>query len=138
MFCVKCETQLSDGSKFCSNCGVDLASINSSVDAQFKNQEEQILMNVGASLFRGIEAVGGRLKVTPKRLVFSSHLFNIQVGSTEIQINNIASIEKAKSLGFINNRMIVILKSGVRYKFLLNNRDDVISTIERELKNIMA
>ncbi|MCL2478028.1 MAG: hypothetical protein FWF22_00900 [Treponema sp.] len=91
-------------------------------------------MDIGANLFRGIEGVGGRLKVTSKRLVFTSHMFNLQRGITEIPISNIDHLERDKGLGLIDNQMVVVLKSGVRYKFVLNKRDTVIDTIIGVLK----
>ena len=131
MFCVKCGGELPNESKFCPKCGVP---ISNDVTPQSQSEDEQILMDVGANFFRGIEAVGGRLKITTKRLVFSSHLINVQFGTTEIPINNIEHLEKARTLGLVNNQMIVVLKSGVKYKFVINNRDDVINIIEKEIK----
>jgi hypothetical protein len=131
MFCVKCGVELPNDCSFCPKCGVPVLNV---VTPQSKNDDEQILLDVGANFFRGIEAVGGRLKITSKRLIFTSHLINVQFGTTEIPINNIEHLEKAKSLGLINNQMIVVLKSGVKYKFVINNRDDVINVIDKELK----
>jgi len=131
MFCVKCGTELSDDSRFCSKCGFSV--LNNSI-IESSNEEEQTLIVVAANLFRGIEAVGGRLKITTKRLIFDSHLINVQCGTTEIPLSNIEYLEKAKSLGIINNQMVVVLKGGVKYKFVLNNRDNVIGVIEKEIK----
>ena len=131
MFCVKCGVELPNDCSFCPKCGVPVLN---AVTPQSQNDDEQILLDVGANFFRGIEAVGGRLKITSKRLIFTSHLINVQFGTTEIPINNIEHLEKAKSLGLINNQMIVVLKSGVKYKFVINNRDDVINVIDKELK----
>jgi len=134
MFCVQCGRQIPDNSNFCPSCGVSLASSENKSNNQPPNDEEQILMDIGANLFRGIEGVGGRLKVTSKRLVFTSHMFNLQRGITEIPISNIDHLERDKGLGLIDNQMVVVLKSGVRYKFVLNKRDTVIDTIIGVLK----
>lgn len=41
--------------------------------------------SIPANYFRGIEAVGGKIYFYEDRLVFKSHLFNIQRGETEIK-----------------------------------------------------
>ena len=41
--------------------------------------------SIPANYFRWIEAVGGKIYFHEDRLVFKSHLFNIQRGETEIK-----------------------------------------------------
>lgn len=55
-------------------------------------ENEQIYFDVLANLFIGPEAVGGKLKITDRRLVFKSHDFNIQTGTIEILIEQIAEV----------------------------------------------
>lgn len=98
------------------------------------NENEMILADKVANLFRGIESVGGRIKLTTKKLVFKAHAINIQKQEVEIPINNIERIEKKNSLFIIPNILAVILKSGVEYKFVVFGRNNLISLIEAELK----
>lgn len=63
---------------------------------------------VAANLFRGKEAVGGRLHFEEQRMVFKSHAFNIQTGET------------------------VILKNGVEHKFVVWNRKEIIAFLREK------
>lgn len=47
---------------------------------------ETLLRKGVANLQRGLEAVGGRLLLTDRRLLFRSHGFNVQDGDTEIPL----------------------------------------------------
>lgn len=53
---------------------------------------ETLIREGAANLQRGLEAVGGRLFLTNRRLVFSSHALNIQTGRTEIPLADIRSV----------------------------------------------
>jgi transcriptional regulator with XRE-family HTH domain len=98
------------------------------------NDDEMILADKAVNLLRGIESVGGRMKLTTKKLVFNPHAINIQKQEVEIPINNIERIEKKNTLFIIPNKIVVVLKSGVEYKFILFGRDKLISLIKSELK----
>ena len=87
-----------------------------------------------ANLFKGIEAVGGHLTITDKRLIFNAHKLNIQGGTTEILLTDIVSIGKEKSLKIIPNKMIVNTKDGKSYKFVVYKRDKLIQLITEHLK----
>jgi transcriptional regulator with XRE-family HTH domain len=113
------------------------AALNTSPDKILQNESienEMILADKVANLFRGIESVGGRIKLTTKKLVFKAHAINIQKQEVEIPINNIERIEKKNSLFIIPNILVVILKSGVEYKFVVFGRNKLISLIEAEIK----
>lgn len=71
------------------------------------------LIDKPANLWRGIEAVGGRLSVTEDIIEFRSHAFNIQSGSLSIKIKDVSGIEKTRTLGIVPNGLKVILRSGV-------------------------
>jgi len=159
-FCTNCGEKLKEDAKFCHKCGTpaftaqDIANqerndaapkapANSpereNIEARQQpapgfSEDERTLTEVAANLFKGVEAVGGKLRITTKRLVFQSHSFNVQVGTTEIPLSSIDHLEKEKSLGFINNQMVVVLKDGVRHRFVINNRDNIISMIEHEIR----
>ena len=59
---------------------------------------EEILADVAANLFRGIEGVGGRLKITNRRLVFQPHAINLQRSPVDISLGDIAAACKRNSL----------------------------------------
>ena len=50
--------------------------------------------SIMANYFRGIEAVGGKIHFYEDKLIFKSHVFNIQRGETEIKYSDIAEIQK--------------------------------------------
>lgn len=96
--------------------------------------EKYLVEKTSANLYKGFEAVGGHLTITDKRLIFNAHKFNIQGGITEILLCDIVSIDKAKSLKIIPNKMIVNTKDGKSYKFVVYKRDKLIQLITEHLK----
>jgi hypothetical protein len=54
--------------------------------------DEKLVLEGGASHFRGVEAVGGKLILTNKRLIFRSHHFNIQNHREEFLLEQIRSV----------------------------------------------
>jgi hypothetical protein len=93
------------------------------------NKETVLVNKVNANLFRGMEAVGGKLTITNQRLMFTSHSLNIQAGTTEIPMSEIATVRKRNTMGFVPNGMSVILKNGTEHKFVVWKRDMLIKTI---------
>jgi hypothetical protein len=100
------------------------------------NQSEEILADVAANLFRGIEAVGGRLKITNRRVLFESHAMNLQKIPAEILFSDIAEVSKRNTLGFVPNGMLIRTKAGVEYKFVVSGRDKLISIIESKKRGL--
>lgn len=111
----------------CKHCG---SMLNDS-KTENENEEEQILADKPANMFRGIESVGGRIKVTNKKVIFKSHALNIQRTIEEIPLNNIESVTKRNTMGIIPNGISIKLKSGVEYKFVVNGREALISLIDK-------
>jgi hypothetical protein len=97
--------------------------------------QEQVIFDIAANFFRGIEAVGGRLKITGEKLKFEPHKLNIQTAILEIQLNEILIAEKRNTLFLVPNGMKVKLKSGKEYKFVLWNRGKVIDYINKKTGN---
>lgn len=85
---------------------------------------EKIIFQSNANHFKGLEAVGGKLFLTEKRLVFKSHKFNIQNHEFVIKLSDIASIGKFKPLGLTNNGLLVIDKNNETEKFVVENLAD--------------
>lgn len=96
---------------------------------------EKILVDAGANLFRGIEGVGGRMKITDMRILFEAHPFNIQRMPAEIPIDQIRLIRKRNTLGIIPNGILIQTKTGVKYKFVVWGRERLIKIVENLLKN---
>jgi hypothetical protein len=93
-------------------------------------ENEEILADVPANLFRGIEGVGGRLRITNQRLVFQPHAFNFQKMPLEISLGDIAEATKRNSLGFIPNGILIRTRAGVEYKFVVWGRDKLLDILQ--------
>jgi len=70
------------------------------------------LMDVAANLFRGPEAVGGRLQITTHKLFFLPHAVNIQRTPQEIDLKDITEVGPRNTLGLVPNGMYVRTKDG--------------------------
>ena len=97
---------------------------------------ESMLKEGRANLQRGVETVGGRLFLTDRRLIFESHKFNVQRGSTEVPLAQIAELGTAwtKFLGFLPlfpNTMSVRTRGGAEYDVVCKGRGAWIEAIER-------
>lgn len=82
--------------------------------------------SINANLFRGIEAVGGKIHFDDNSLIFESHKLNMQKGKTEIKYKDIGSISKRNTLGIVPNGIKIVLKNGIEYGFVVNNRKKII------------
>ena len=100
------------------------------------SDQEEIIAVGPANLFRGIEAVGGKLFLTKKGLVFNSHKFNIQRGKTKIPYNNIIEFIPCYSskLLKVDNGLKVKTKDGLTFKFVVNDRENWIKNIEAQIQ----
>jgi hypothetical protein len=56
---------------------------------------ESVLKEGRANLQRGAETAGGRLFLTNRRLIFESHIFNVQRGGDQIQLSQISEMRPA-------------------------------------------
>lgn len=95
--------------------------------------ENYIGKTVAANLFRGMEAVGGKIVFEENGMTFKSHKLNVQTGDTAILYHDIAEVRKANSLGIIPNRMIVVTKEGQEYKFVVNQRNKIVDFLYQKL-----
>ena len=98
-------------------------------------QNEQIKYDIGANLKRGIESVGGKLKISNERIYFKPHAINIQKKELNIPMDQIVEVEKAKSFGLIANVMNIKLRNGDVEKFVLGKRQKIIDYIESRIKH---
>ena len=94
---------------------------------------EKVFFNVSANLFKGIEAVGGKLKITEVELIFTPHKVNIQSAPVSIKIEEIIKIQKRNTMFFVPNGMSVTVKSGEEYKFVVNKRGKLIDHLNQTI-----
>jgi hypothetical protein len=83
-----------------------------------------ILFETGANHFKSVEAVGGKLYLTNKRLVFKSHKLNIQNHQLSINISEIVKADRYKALGLTNNGLAVTTASGLVEKFVVQQPEE--------------
>ena len=80
---------------------------------------EKLIFQSSANHFKGLEAVGGKLFLTEKRLIFKSHKLNIQNHQLIIMLSDILSIGRFKPLGLTNNGLFVTNKENETEKFVV-------------------
>ena len=97
---------------------------------QEANQEQ---LTVAANLFRGLESVGGKLKITDKEIIFTPHKINPQKKPLLIKINDIKEVGKRNTFYIVPNGLAIVVKSGEEYKFVVNNRQKIITHLNEQL-----
>ena len=100
---------------------------------------EFLIKQSAANLLRGMESVGGHLYLTNFRLLFESHSFNFQTGSTTIPLPNIVKLEKVwtKFLGLIPlapNAIAVTINTGEVFNFTLWGGEQWIKDIQSQFR----
>lgn len=83
---------------------------------------ETVLKKGGANHFAGIEAVGGHLYVTNKRVIFESHPLNLQNHILIIELGDILELGKRNTLGIVPNGIFIECRNGHNEKFVVNGR----------------
>ncbi|MFI3165700.1 MAG: hypothetical protein R3Y45_05410 [Bacillota bacterium] len=89
--------------------------------------------SIKANLFRGIEAVGGKITFDDMGLTFKSHSCNVQTGETRIEYSQISTINKRNTLGVVPNGISIITKDNLEYNFVINSRKKVIEFLMSRL-----
>ena len=88
------------------------------------DENEDILFETLANHFKGVEAVGGKLFLTNKRLVFKSHKLNIQNHQLTLNISDIQKVDRYKTMGLVNNGLSVTTINGSTDKFVVQQPDE--------------
>jgi hypothetical protein len=91
---------------------------------------ETLLFQTGANHFKGIEAVGGKLSLTEKRLVFKSHSLNFQKHVLSIPLGQVKEVERFKNVGLINNGLKITTESGAE-KFVVDKAEEWHSLLKK-------
>lgn len=86
---------------------------------ELDNGESLTLLSFGTHL-KGIEAVGGKLVLTNKRILFKSHKINIQPHELSIPLTDIVSASGYKKLGLLNNGLAITTSNGLVEKFTVD------------------
>ncbi|MEX2349833.1 MAG: GRAM domain-containing protein [Flavobacteriaceae bacterium] len=100
-------------------------------------ETENIIMEGGANLFRNkLIAVGGKLFLSNKRLIFNSHKYNFQMGETSIRIEKIEKITLRKTGRIVDNGLRIETNDNLIFDFVVNDREKWVKKIH-EQKNAL-
>jgi hypothetical protein len=83
---------------------------------------EEILLAGPANHFLGAEGRGGRLYLTPTRLCFRGHGFNIQNKALDLPLEDVADVGFKNTLGIIPNGLQVHRQDGKKETFVVFQR----------------
>lgn len=95
------------------------------------DEDEELIYEGGANLFRGIEGVGGKLFLTNQRLYFKPHKINVQSEEQSIplaQIDEVSTYKTSKIIQLDNGLQVDTVDKQV-YKFVVNDRDEWIEQL---------
>ena len=95
------------------------------------SEDDGILVTASANLWRGTEAVGGRLTLSRAGLEFRAHTFNVQREPLEIPVDEIVEVRKTRTMGIIPNGLAVTTKLGIEVRFVVGDRDRFIEEITK-------
>lgn len=84
--------------------------------------DETLLHEGPANYFRGLEAVGGWLTLTSRRLHFRSHGMNVQNETWELPLASIRDVDTAATLGIIPNGLRFTTTTGGKERFVVQGR----------------
>ena len=85
-------------------------------------QSENMIASGPVNHYAGVEIRGGWLYLSEYALTFKSHKMNIQNAESKILVRDIKNLENFNQFGIFRTGLIVNLKSGVKEKFILNER----------------
>ena len=93
-------------------------------------ENETLIKEYGANLYRGKEGVGGKIALTNKSLIFKSHKVNIQTGETLIPIHDISGFKiKNRIFNLLNNELI-LNTTEKDYRFIIQGRDELMEELK--------
>jgi hypothetical protein len=84
-------------------------------------ENENIIKEGGANHFKGLEAVGGKLVLTDKRLIFKSHGFNIQEHQESFDLQQLEKLYVTKTVKFLESGLTLELKNNDRHRFIVED-----------------
>ncbi|HLP11809.1 MAG TPA: GRAM domain-containing protein [Flavobacteriales bacterium] len=102
------------------------------IDAAFKQllePGEELVFHTPANHKKGVEAVGGKLFLTNKRLIFASHKINIQNHSTILNRHEIISVEKY-------NHTFGIVKNGLKIKKQIGEENFIVAKVDEWINHL--
>ncbi len=101
------------------------------------DENEAVLKTSGANHVVKKEGVGGKLALTDRRLIFTSHKLNVQNHQFETSIDDVLTAEPVRFFTWFETGLMLHLKNGEQRKFIVDNPGEWIRSI-RELQRAKA
>ncbi len=73
------------------------------------------------------------MKITDREINFTPHKINLQRNPVSIKISDIKEVGKRNTFYIVPNGISVVLKNGEEYKFVVNNRQKIITHLTENL-----
>jgi hypothetical protein len=101
---------------------------------------EQVAKEGVANLQKDRETVGGRLYLTPHRIIFEAHRMNVQGGTTEIELSRVRSSIPCwtKFMGVfpVAPNSLAVATTDAEYRFVLFGRKAWAAAIEAQRNKV--
>jgi hypothetical protein len=94
-------------------------------------ENETLIKEYGANLFRGKEGVGGKIALTDKSILFKSHKVNIQRGETVVFMEDITGFEVKNRIFKLLNNEITLSTTNKDYRFIIQEREEFVEELKR-------
>jgi hypothetical protein len=94
-------------------------------------ENETLIKEYGANLFRGKEGVGGKIALTDKSILFKSHKVNIQRGETVVFMEDITGFEINNRIFNLLNNEITLSTTDKDYRFIIQEREEFVKELKR-------
>jgi hypothetical protein len=93
---------------------------------------ETILFETPATYLNGF-GVGGKLYLTGMRLVFKSHKLHFQNVKHSISLSDIKQVDRYKTLGILNNALLVTTTKGKKEKFVVEQVEEWVTLMSHKI-----
>lgn len=100
---------------------------------------EQIIAELPANLWRGWEAVGGKIVVTTQRVHFQPHAFNFHKSPVDIpiaEITKLIAIDHQFDWGTYDTGLKIETAGGTHCVFVVSDRDYLINVLEDQMQKV--
>jgi hypothetical protein len=94
-------------------------------------ENETLIKEYGANLFRGKEGVGGKIALTDKSIIFKSHKVNIQRGETVVFMEDITGFEVKNRIFNLLNNEITLSTTDKDYRCIIQEREEFVEELKR-------
>jgi hypothetical protein len=99
---------------------------------------EKMVFQTSANHFKAIEAVGGKLYLTNKNLIFKSHKLNIQNHELIIKLSDIKEIKRFRPMGLTDNGLSIHIHENRKEKFVVEKIEEWLLYLEQTKKRTVV